>query len=185
MDVADDRIRTQAIFFARVLPTPGSDWFQADVFFIRAHKLLEYEVKSILSKRGFGTRNHSNAIYQLRKLKLRKDSSFVCDILSLIRIVRNSSAHDLQMKGRAFDAWRNMVHKFEDFQGVENPPPIDLEALDFGSQLRTYLCVVSVWVWLCRVNGAPVEFDPLGEIYQEIERVNDEFIKFGQMQGRH
>jgi hypothetical protein len=176
MDVTDERIRTQAIYFAKALPSPGSDWFQPDIFFIRAHKLLEYEVKSILGKRGYRKRNHGGAIYQLRKLNLSKDCSFACDILNLIRKVRNSAAHNLSLDLKALDAWRIMVHKFEEFQGIKEPRNIDLMSLDFQAQFRTYMCVVSVWVWLCQVNDAPPDFDPVFEICQEVERAHDKVL---------
>lgn len=176
MDVTDERIRTQAIYFAKALPSPGSDWFQPDIFFIRAHKLLEYEVKSILGKRGYRKRNHGGAIYQLRKLNLSKDCSFACDILNLIRKVRNSAAHDLKLDSKAMDAWGTMIQKFEEFQGVEGPRNVDLISLDFQGQFRTYMCVVSVWVWLCQVNGAPPGFDPVSEICKEVEWVHQKVL---------
>jgi|GEM_PF-2629520 len=174
MDVTDERIRVQAIYFARFLPAPGSVWFQSDIFFIRAHKLLEYELKLLLNKKGCGKRNHNDAIRQLRKLNLDGDCSLACDILNLIRKVRNSGAHDLRMKTEALDAWKDMVRKFESFQEIKDPPDIDLVSLDFQAQFRTYMCVVSVWAWLCRVNGAPIEFDPVSEIIEAVERTHDE-----------
>ena len=174
MDVADKRIREQALYFARYLPSPGTEFFEPDVFFVRAQKLLEFEVQRILQARGIHERTHSKAIHRLSGLNLDKDDKLLCRWLHSIRRIRNSAAHDFKLKLSVRRDWRRLINEFFQYQGRNEPMELNIEELDAQTEMATYLCVVQIWAHLCRLAGAPIEFDPVKEIAAAVKAKHEE-----------